>query len=137
MSRPLLRLVALPSREALALLDLVTVGRLIDGAPEPSDVRVLRHLRDAGHLVVRIQPAVFAGPLRCPSLLTYQTDHLDPQDHSGWTVTVTGAAEMVTDARRQARYCLPLHVRPGDRYERLIRIRPQIVTGYRLIRDAS
>ncbi|MGW3939910.1 hypothetical protein [Streptomyces phaeochromogenes] len=68
---------------------------------------------------------------------TYQTDHRDPHDHREWTVTVTGSAETVTDAFRQARDCLPLCARPGDRHEHLVWIRPWIVTGYRLVRDAS
>ncbi|HBF83178.1 MAG TPA: hypothetical protein DD420_25645 [Streptomyces sp.] len=137
MRRPLLRLIALPSREALSLLDLVTVGGLIHGGSRPSGARVLRHFRDAGHLVVRVQPAVPPGPLGCSGLLTYQTDHLDPHDHTGWMVTVTGSAQTVTDAYMRARYCLPLLARPDDRHEQLVRIHPQIVTGYRLVRDVS
>lgn len=54
---------------------------------------------------------------------------------TGWTVT--GSAETITDAYRQDRYCLPLRARPDDRYEQLVRIRPRIGTGYRLVRDVS
>lgn len=133
MRRPLLRLVALTSREALSLLDLVTAGRLIRGGSQPSGARVLRHFRDAGHLVVRVQLTAVPDPLRCPGLLTYQTDHLDPHDHAGWTVTVTGSAQTVTDPCLQARYCLPLRARPDDRMSSSC----GSVHGYRLVRDAS
>ncbi|WP_406391219.1 hypothetical protein OG806_07345 [Streptomyces sp. NBC_00882] len=115
----------------------MTVGALIHGGSRPSGARVLRHFRDAGHLVVRVQLTAPPGLLGCPGLLTYQTDHLDPNDHTGWTVTVTGSAQTVTDACLQARYCLPLRARPEDRHEQLVRIRPRIVTGYRLVRDPS
>lgn len=133
-TRALPRPIALGPDEGLPLLDILTAGRLIHDAPGLPAVRVLRHCRDFGYLVVRVQltgpPAVF----RCPGRLTYQTEWVDPQDHTGWTVTVSGPAQRITNGYQQARYRLMLHAGPQTSHEHLLRIRPENVTGYRLTR---
>lgn len=134
MARPLPRPIALGPGEGMPLLDIPTAGRLSHGEPRLPTMRVLRHCRDFGYLVVRIQlpgrPAVF----RCPGRLTYQTEWVDPQDHTGWTVTVNGPAQRITNGYQQARYRLMLNAGPQNSDEHLLRIRPDNVTGYRLTR---
>ncbi|MFF5488685.1 hypothetical protein [Streptomyces virginiae] len=71
---------------------------------------------------------------RCSGRLTYQTEWVDPQDHTGWTVTVSGPAQRITNGYQQARYRLMLHAGPQTSHEHLLRIRPENVTGYRLTR---
>ncbi|WP_146060136.1 MULTISPECIES: pyridoxamine 5'-phosphate oxidase family protein [unclassified Streptomyces] len=133
-TRPLLHPVALGPDEGLPLLDILTAGRLIHHEAGLPAVRVLRHCRDFGYLVVRVQLPVPPAVFRCPGRLTYQTEWVDPQDHTGWTVTVSGPAQRITNGYQQARYRLMLHAGPQNSYEHLLRIRPDNVTGYRLTR---
>ncbi|WP_129260353.1 pyridoxamine 5'-phosphate oxidase family protein [Streptomyces sp. M3] len=133
----LLRPVALAPDQALPLLDIVTAGQLIREMAGLPAVRVLRHCRDFGYLIVRVQLPAVPGAVRWPGRLTYQADWIDPQDHTGWTVTVSGPAQQVTNGYQRARYCLMLNAGPHDVHEHLLRIRPDSVTGYRLTRDPA
>ena len=74
-----------------------------------------------------------------PSFMrTFETDRLDEATHSGWSVTVVGRAEEVTDTGEVAKlHKLDLHPwAPGER-EHFIRIRPEIVTGRRILPAAA
>lgn len=52
----------------------------------------------------------------------------------GWTVTVTGPAEVVTDPDEAGHYRRALHGWAHGPHDALVRIRPQTVTGFRLAR---
>jgi uncharacterized protein len=69
------------------------------------------------------------------AVLAFQADDLDPVLRSGWSVTVVGACEEVTDAGDIARLDkIGLESwAPGNR-DHFIRIAPGIVTGRRLRR---
>ncbi|MDH6575970.1 pyridoxamine 5'-phosphate oxidase family protein [Kitasatospora sp. MAP5-34] len=87
---------------------------------------------DAGVL-----PPGLPGPPTYPVRLTYRTDRLDPENHTGWTVIVTGPAEQITDTDHQMRYRLPMRAWPDEHTEHLLRLRPETITGYRLTRATS
>ncbi|MFF2964771.1 SulP family inorganic anion transporter [Streptomyces sp. NPDC057963] len=52
---------------------------------------------------------------------------------TGWTVTVTGPAEVVTDTDEAAHYRRTLPGRTYGPHDTLVRIRPQAVDGFRLL----
>ncbi|MFD8377008.1 pyridoxamine 5'-phosphate oxidase family protein [Streptomyces sp. NPDC059679] len=56
---------------------------------------------------------------------------------NGWSVAVTGTAARVTDAQELARYQKQLTPWIDARMEQVVRIRPEIVSGYRLVRAGS
>ncbi|MFI8320517.1 pyridoxamine 5'-phosphate oxidase family protein [Streptomyces sp. NPDC085529] len=116
--------------EALWLLQSTAQGRLVHLRREIPVVRPAVHVLEYGRLVVRcpVQAAALAGR----PVLTYQADEIRLAAGTGWSVTVTGPGEPVTDAAEAAHY---LRTLPGWAYgphDTLLRITPQTVTGHRL-----
>ncbi|MFB9571352.1 pyridoxamine 5'-phosphate oxidase family protein [Streptomyces yanii] len=115
--------------EALWLLESVDQGRLIYFQREIAVVRPATHVVQYGRLIVRTpaQEAALAERVA----LSYQTDEIRA-DGSGWTVTVTGPAEIVHDADETAHHRRTLPGWAHGPHDTLVRIRPQAVTGFRL-----
>ncbi|SEC29837.1 Pyridoxamine 5'-phosphate oxidase [Streptomyces sp. 3213] len=63
----------------------------------------------------------------------HEADDLDPATRTGWSVVVTGAAGPVTDPGELARYLTHLTPWADTEMEQVVRIRADIVTGYRLV----
>ena len=66
-------------------------------------------------------------------VVAYEADLLDPETRLGWSVVVTGIATAVTDPTRLARIEERLHPWVDSAMDTAIAIRPEIVTGRRLV----
>jgi len=126
--------------ECLALLGGVSLGRVVFTHQALPAIRPVNHIVDDGAVIIRSHlgggVASTVGVAR-GVVVAYEADAIDPEHHLGWSVVVTGTARMVTDSRDAARYeelLLPWVSRPMDC---VIRIEPQIVTGYRLVDPAG
>src|SRR5215471_3780666 len=92
--------VRLDRAECLRLLATVPVGRLIFTVNALPVVRPMNFLLDDEQVVVRTA----AG-----SIVAFEADQLDPATASGWSVTVTGPAQLITDPAAISRFSsLPL-----------------------------
>ncbi|WP_282697310.1 pyridoxamine 5'-phosphate oxidase family protein [Streptomyces sp. CC208A] len=124
------RMVDVSGAEALWLLQGTARGRLVHLRREVPVVRPAVHVLEYGRLVVRCP--VQADALAGRPVLTYQAEEIRSEAGTGWSVTVSGPAEPVTDAAEAAHYARTL---PGWAYgphDTLLRITPQTVTGHRL-----
>jgi Pyridoxamine 5'-phosphate oxidase len=65
-------------------------------------------------------------------VVAYEADMIDPTDHVGWSVIVTGPARLVTDPEETARYRGSLRPWVAGEMDYVIQIRPELVTGFRL-----
>lgn len=124
------RMAEVSGAEALWLLEGAARGRLVHARREGAVVRPAAHVLQYGRLVVRcpVQSDLLTGR----PVLTYQADEIPSPTGTGWSVTVSGPAEPVTDPAEAAHY---LRTLPGWAYgphDTLLRITPQTVTGYRL-----
>lgn len=133
-SEPLM-LAELPRPESLKLLDRVTIGRIVYTVRALPATVPVRHIVDNGMVVVRTH----VGAECAGSVVAYQADDLGAADgaEGGWTVTVTGVARRVLDPDEIAAYdqrLTPLVTADGVE---TIRIYPEIVTGYRLVRTTA
>jgi Pyridoxamine 5'-phosphate oxidase len=129
-SEPLM-MAELSRPESLRLLDRTPVGRIVYTVRALPAIVPVTHLVDNGAIVLRTH----VGAECAGSVVAYQADDLDGED--GWTVTVTGVARRVLDPEEIATYAkllTPLVV--ADDVE-TIRINPEIVTGYRLVRSPA
>ncbi len=123
--------------EALGLLATVSLGRIVFTQHALPAVRPVNHLVDAGDIVVRISEggalASLAAPADVPGVVVaYEADAIDPETHLGWSVVVTGYARPVADTEDAARYAETLRPWVGRPMTRVLRIRPDLVTGFRL-----
>lgn len=129
-----LTLAELSRPESLRLLDQTPVGRIVYTVRALPAIVPVNHLVDNGMVVVRTH----VGAECAGSVVAYQADALDSTNGDQcWTVTVTGVARRVLDPEELSTYAKRLTplVAAGD--VETIRIYPEIVTGYRLVRSPA
>ena len=119
--------------ESIALLGTQEVGRLVyTRRALPAVVPVNYAVRGGAILVWTGSVSSLAQAVR-GSVVAFEVDELDRAAHSGWSVTVTAAAGLVTGEAElaKARVDGPVPWAPGIK-EYLIRIPLTMVTGRRL-----
>ncbi|MFD5524286.1 pyridoxamine 5'-phosphate oxidase family protein [Streptomyces virginiae] len=95
------------------------------------------HLLDDGDIIVRVQDgSTLAAPLTAPDspdvVVAYEVDAIDPDTRLGWSVVATGYASAVTDPTELNRYAQRLKSWADAPSSGAVRIRPGVVTGFRL-----
>lgn len=128
------RLVEVSGAEALWLLEGTAVGRVVFTSRGLPAVRPAGHALEHGTLVVRaaIPPTALTTPGGRPTVLAYHADEIDPATGRGWSVTAIGPAERVTDPHVEAHYRRVLPGWAHGPHDTLLRMRPQVTSGYRL-----
>ncbi|MEV0171975.1 pyridoxamine 5'-phosphate oxidase family protein [Streptomyces sp. NPDC050803] len=125
-----LRMVEVSGAEALWLLEGSSLGRLVYEQRDLTVVRPARHVWEYGRLVVRTPAPASA----VPATGTYHVDEIRAVAGTGWTVTVSGPAEVITDADEAAHYRRTLTGWSHGPHDTLLRIHPKAVVGFRLAR---
>lgn len=125
-----LRMVEVSGAEALWLLEGSALGRLVYPQRELTVIRPGRHTWECGRLVVRT-PAPAAG---VPATATYHVDEVRTATGTGWSVTVSGPAEVITDPDEAAHYQHTLAGWSHGPHDTLLRLHPKTVSGFRLAR---
>ncbi|MEE1735914.1 pyridoxamine 5'-phosphate oxidase family protein [Streptomyces sp. BE147] len=123
-------MVEVSGTEALWLLESAAQGRLVYVRREQPVLRPAVHILEYDRLIVRT-PAQ-AAALSARARLTYQSDEIKVAGGTGWTMTATGPAELITDPDEAAHYRRTLPGWAHGPHDTLVRIRPQTVTGFRL-----
>lgn len=136
-AEPARRAEDLGAAEALELLGTVDVGRIVFTLDALPAVRPVNHVLDAGDIVIRVQDdstlaALLTAQPGTGVVVAYEADAIDPHDHLGWSVVATGFATAVTDPREIERYTDLLRPWVDGPASGAIRIRPDLVTGFRL-----
>jgi hypothetical protein len=134
------RLVELPPDEAIRLLGSVSYGRIVFTNRALPAIRPVNHLVDRGDVIIRthLGAAVMTAATE-GMVVAYEADAIDPDTRVGWSVVVTGIARVVAEPVQAARYQHLLHawVQTGPARDQVIRIRPDLVTGFRLTDEAG
>lgn len=128
-----LRMVEVSGAEALWLVEGSCLGRLMFGQRDSTLVRPARHVWEYGRLVVRtpVQEAAV------PTTATYQVDEIRAMSGDGWTVTVTGPADVITDSHEVAHYRRRLTGWKHGPHDTILCLHPRTVTGFRLAHQAD
>lgn len=120
--------------EALRLLGSVTLGRITFTHDALPAVLPVNHIVDQGEVIVRGHRGMDAVLMEAAgTVVAYSADVIDPETYVGWSVTLTGQAEILDDPAEVARY--PHIVRPWRSHEEsfVVRIQPGVVTGFELL----
>ncbi|EST35681.1 pyridoxamine 5'-phosphate oxidase family protein [Streptomyces roseochromogenus] len=127
------RMAEVSGAEALWLLEGAELGRLVFVQRDVAVVRPARHVWEYGRLIVRtpVQPAVV------PLSASYHADDIQQATGTGWTVTATGPAEVINDPDEAAHYRRTLPGWTHGPHDTVVRIHPQTVTGFRLVRGTE
>ncbi len=120
--------------ESLDLLKGASFGRIVFTSRALPAVRLARHFIDDDEIVIRGDEraaVVSAADAGRGVVVAYQADLIGPGD-LGWSVLVTGTAHLVGDPDQVARYQQVLPRWLTDETDQFIRIRPEIIAGFRL-----
>jgi nitroimidazol reductase NimA-like FMN-containing flavoprotein (pyridoxamine 5'-phosphate oxidase superfamily) len=124
--------------EAIRRLAGVQVGRVFFTSHAMPAVRPVNHLIDDGQLIIRSREGsaiVTAADADRGVVVAYEADQLDPATRTGWSVVVTGLAHVVDDPREADRYRDAVQPWVAGQMDSVIRINPEIVTGFELVAD--
>ncbi len=129
------QLTELDSGHALRLLSSVALGRIVFTVRALPAIRPVNHILDAGHIIIRTHSgaAVVSDTDNDRGVVVaYEADDIDPVTRLGWSVVVTGTAHLVTETAQKNRYQQMLTPWLDKEMDQVIRIRPAIITGFRL-----
>jgi nitroimidazol reductase NimA-like FMN-containing flavoprotein (pyridoxamine 5'-phosphate oxidase superfamily) len=132
------QLSALSTEECMVLLASVPVGRVVFTERALPAIRPVNHLVDDGNVIIRTQlgTSVVSAAGR-GIVVAYEADAIDAATRTGWSVVVTGVAQLVTDSDDLARYLDLLQPWIEGERNSVIRIPPDLVTGYQLVAAAA
>ncbi|RMB79433.1 pyridoxamine 5'-phosphate oxidase family protein [Streptomyces shenzhenensis] len=136
------RSVDVSPEEALRLLGSVPVGRIIFTRHALPTARPVNHVLDNDDIIIRThERAALVSHARQNGghgvVVAYEADDIDPVSRTGWSVVATGYCRLVTDPEQVARYQEMLHPWSDQHMDHVVRIRPDLITGVRLIAVAG
>ena len=122
----------LSRHEAVELLSTALVGRVVFSVGAlPAVVPVTFAVLDDA-VLLRTAAGTRLAKAADGAVLAFEADEVDPVTRTGWSVVVTGVAEVVTDALRQALIRSVVEpFAPGD-HRVYIRLPLSVVTGRRV-----
>lgn len=125
-------LVALTEDECREILRVNQVGRIVfDDARGPVALPV-NYTVDGGDVVVRTTPTGAIARNTAHQRVAFEVDEIDDFNESGCSVVVRGTAIPTTPLDKPTADALPYPWAEGPRHQ-VIRIRPDTITGRRLI----
>ncbi|RDI68665.1 pyridoxamine 5'-phosphate oxidase family protein [Nocardia pseudobrasiliensis] len=122
----------LTNGDALRLLGSVRFGRVVFARHALPTIRPVNHIIDGEYVIIYANLSIV--PMHSDrQVVSYEADTIDHETQLGWCVILTGTAEPVLDPDEIARYERLIDPwLPGAR-NRVVRIRPDIVTGIELV----
>ncbi|MEU5893953.1 pyridoxamine 5'-phosphate oxidase family protein [Streptomyces sp. NPDC047461] len=124
-----LRMAEVSGAEALWLLEGSSLGRLVYAQRDLTIVRPARHTGAYGRLVVRTPVPASAVPITA----TYHVDEVRAVAGTGWSVTVAGPVDLITDPDEAAHYRRTLAGWSHGPHDTLLRLYPKTMSGFRLV----
>lgn len=129
--------VPLGEDECLRLLGSIRLGRIVFTVNALPAIRPVNHALIDGRIVIRTHEG--GALLATTSLGTdtgvvvaYEADLIDPEEHTGWSVIVTGRAQLVTDPQDVIAAQRLLAPWVDETMEHVVAIRPELITGFLL-----
>jgi uncharacterized protein len=124
--------------DCLRLLAGVPIGRLIFTVNALPAVRPMNFALDDGLILLRTAPDSTVARKVDGQVVVFQVDELDAATSSGWSITVTGRAALVTDPDAIARYlAVPLAPWAPGTKELFVTVGIELAEGVRIERPAA
>jgi nitroimidazol reductase NimA-like FMN-containing flavoprotein (pyridoxamine 5'-phosphate oxidase superfamily) len=123
----------LSREECLSLMASMPVGRLVFTDRALPAVVPVNFVLSGRHIVLRTGATSSLAAAVRNSVVAFEVDRIDEEGHRGWSVTVVGRAEHVTDPEWIARLeQLPLVSWAGTELEQFVVISVELVNGRRV-----
>jgi len=128
----------LSTEECMSRLASVPFGRVVFTQRALPAIRPVNHLVDNGHVIIRTNLGTGIGSAAGRgTVVAYEADAIDAASRTGWSVVVTGVAQVVTDPADLARYQDLLQPWIGGDRNHVVRIPAELVTGYELVPEPA
>jgi nitroimidazol reductase NimA-like FMN-containing flavoprotein (pyridoxamine 5'-phosphate oxidase superfamily) len=125
----------LDGAECLRLLAHATIGRIGLSVGALPTILPVNFLLDDGRILIRTGSGTKLDAALRDAVVAFEVDHIDPVDHGGWSVCVTGVAREVRDPSDLARiHALPLAHWTPNGVSHVIEVSTEIITGRRIVR---
>jgi uncharacterized protein len=119
--------------EFLRLMATVPVGRIVYTRRAMPAVEPVNFALERGHIVIRTHPSGKLAAAIRHAVVAFEADELDFAAHTGWSVTIVGTAQEVTDSAEIARLEeIGLTSWAAGERKHFVRIKPGVITGQRL-----
>jgi hypothetical protein len=130
------QLEALPRYESLRLLGTVSLGRVVFTHLALPAIRPVNHIVEGDKIIIRtnIGATITTAVDGTGTVVAYEADMIDPDDHLGWSVVVVGRANLMADPDEIARYQKALRPWVSGEMDEVIVITADMVDGFRLTR---
>ncbi|HEX9541663.1 MAG TPA: pyridoxamine 5'-phosphate oxidase family protein [Streptosporangiaceae bacterium] len=130
---------ALPREESLRLLGSTSLGRVVFTHFALPAIRPVNHIVEGDTIIIRthLGAAIASAVDGTGTVVAYEADMIDPDDHLGWSVIVIGKANRLTDPGEIARYRQVLQPWVSGAMDEIIVITSDMVDGFRLVRDPA
>jgi hypothetical protein len=126
-------LVQLSRDECLGLLACAPVGRIALSIGALPVVLPVNYVLDGDNVVFRTGEGTKQQAAVTNTVVAFEVDHIDPLYHSGWSVLVTGVANLVSEPTEVTRLAaLPLRPWADGKRGHFVRISSERITGRRL-----
>lgn len=127
----------LDAEECMSRLASVPFGRVVFTHRALPAIRPVNHIVDRGQVIIRTNLGTAIGSAAGRgTVLAYEADAIDAATRTGWTVVVTGVAQLITEPEEVARYQGLLDAWVEGERNCVIRIPAELVTGYELLAQA-
>lgn len=136
MDNALVRMTELSWQECVDLLASVPLGRVVFTHRALPAVRPVNHIVDNGDIIIRSHLGAgitSAAAKRRDVVVAYEADLIDVERRTGWSVVATGVARLVHDPAEVSKFESALRPWVDQPMDCVIRIHPELVTGYRLL----
>lgn len=132
------RLDVLDRAECLTLLASAPIGRIAFSHQALPALQPVNFVVDDESVVIRTNSSSKLAAAARNAVVAFEADEFDPETRSGWSVTVTGHARVVTDRAECERLTrLPLEPWVPGVQDHFIRIRAEFISGRRITRVAD
>src|ERR1700733_9742185 len=123
----------LSREECLLLVGQVPVGRIVYTRQALPAVELVNFTLVDGDIIIRTDSGGKLAAATRGSVVAFETDSVNIAAHTGWSVTIVGFSEAVTDGEeiRRLEQTGPDPWAPGER-DHFIRVSPTIVNGRRV-----
>jgi nitroimidazol reductase NimA-like FMN-containing flavoprotein (pyridoxamine 5'-phosphate oxidase superfamily) len=134
----MVQLSTLDAEECMARLASVPFGRVVFTHRALPAIRPVNHIVDRGQVIIRTNLGTAIGSAAGRgTVVAYEADAIDPVTRTGWSVVVTGVAQVITEPDEVARYQGLLDAWVDGERNRVIRIPAELVSGYELLARAA
>jgi nitroimidazol reductase NimA-like FMN-containing flavoprotein (pyridoxamine 5'-phosphate oxidase superfamily) len=131
-------LVPLDRADCLALLATRPFGRLVFTHRALPDVLPVNYQLDGEHLLIRLGSGSAAATATQDAVVAFEVDDIDVLSRTGWSVTVVGRAQEITDTDELTRArAHGLTTWAGDDRDHFVRVAAEKVTGRRLLKGSD